>query len=649
MANADVPSLDLGSLSQSLQNIYDIGTMDTTIDNDLGSGYVIQIGTEDFKGINIRRSDTPNTYLPEFTNKPDITLKCEQCGYFVDISTLLEHRKYHASLVIMKYKCDSLPESWEELFKRRNQLIRKIKQSTSCDLPPDPHQIQVIDEAYEYMKAHLEDTFHAFRHVEENIDTSVNGVALNCSPSCVYAVGIASSANRKWKSSMEDTKIYQDCFGDDSEKCYLGIFDGHNGHTAAETASTEFHKILLSEMRKFDPKTKSSELQNIDDNQSEAEVGDSADLYGESVNLVQQIIKICEEKYQQVFGEATDDPPKKCKGSSKFKTIFSERMSEAYKKAYRLFDILLSYGKDERSKVRWSGCSALNIVIQNTQSDTNSQQNNPSEQSLKEIGLIHLANAGNVNCLLIRGNRSYRLNKQHSPDNIKERKRVIKAGGNINMASSDCPVNGVLSTTRGLGNHGDIKMKKSVIVEPYTTCVSIDQYAQFVVMASSGVWEVFSDEEVASLLLKLLPCNQIPIPSPISDSIASLLKHEDPLVPNATSTSRDSLSVPSISTRAAQNKMEWTDVKPDTLTIAADLNTEIGSHRGDDHDTILHDNEMMSVPVNCDIPDHKPQTVSDFRRELAKSMAEYLVQAALLAGSRDNITVMITLLPGSGV
>jgi serine/threonine protein phosphatase PrpC len=64
-------------------------------------------------------------------------------------------------------------------------------------------------------------------------------------------------------------------------------------------------------------------------------------------------------------------------------------------------------------------------------------------------------------------------------------------------------VNGVLLTTRGLGNHGDKPLKKCVIVEPYTTSAPVDQYAQFLILASRGVWEVFSEKEAASLLIKV--------------------------------------------------------------------------------------------------------------------------------------------------
>jgi serine/threonine protein phosphatase PrpC len=76
-------------------------------------------------------------------------------------------------------------------------------------------------------------------------------------------------------------------------------------------------------------------------------------------------------------------------------------------------------------------------------------------------------------------------------------------GGYISESQKDLKVNGILSATRGLGNHGDPKLKKCVPFEPYTTSVPIDQYAQFLILATKGVWEVFSEEEAATLVCQV--------------------------------------------------------------------------------------------------------------------------------------------------
>ena len=81
---------------------------------------------------------------------------------------------------------------------------------------------------------------------------------------------------------------------------------------------------------------------------------------------------------------------------------------------------------------------------------------------------------------------------------------VPSPGGNISESERELRLNGVLATTRGLGNHGDPGLKKCVITEPYTTSVKIDQYAQFLILATNGVWDVFSEDEAAALLMQVL-------------------------------------------------------------------------------------------------------------------------------------------------
>ena len=44
-----------------------------------------------------------------------------------------------------------------------------------------------------------------------------------------------------------------------------------------------------------------------------------------------------------------------------------------------------------------------------------------------------------------------------------------------------------------------------------------------------------------------------------------------------------------------------------------------------------------------------PISREEVQREFARAMAERLVQAALLAGAKDNITATVVLLPGCGL
>lgn len=94
---------------------------------------------------------------------------------------------------------------------------------------------------------------------------------------------------------------------------------------------------------------------------------------------------------------------------------------------------------------------------------------------------------------------SYKLTKFH----CKHWVTYFIKGGTITSSSKKNHVNGVLSTTRGLGNHGDLSLKKCVLVEPYATNVVVDQYAQFLVLGTTGIWDIFSDQEVANLLMRV--------------------------------------------------------------------------------------------------------------------------------------------------
>jgi hypothetical protein len=78
---------------------------------------------------------------------------------------------------------------------------------------------------------------------------------------------------------------------------------------------------------------------------------------------------MCEDKYEELITprrkkSAKDGDEQKENKNKKQKAPFTIKMESALAKSYYLTDILLSYGKDERSKVRWSGCSGVTVVIQ---------------------------------------------------------------------------------------------------------------------------------------------------------------------------------------------------------------------------------------------------------------------------------------------
>lgn len=313
---------------------------------------------------------------------PDISIRCEKCNSIVSLPALKDHRNYHQALSLLRYGNDE-PKNSDLLLKRRNFVLRKLKSAATKEKPVAPEHISEINNAFEYLKSILDGNFEEFRQVREDVNAQVGGVALNCSPDCVMAVGIAASSNERWKSYMEDARTFQDCFGEDRRKSFFGLYDGYHGRFAAEVAASELHKLLLNEMIKFDPRTKSvlggnflndHDISNYKFERPDTTQSERVFLYDESVNIIQNIINMCESKYDDMIKKMDDTPENKQKDDSekaenakkkkKTKSPFELKMQNAFSKAYYLLDILLSYGKDENSKIRWSGCSATTCVIQ---------------------------------------------------------------------------------------------------------------------------------------------------------------------------------------------------------------------------------------------------------------------------------------------
>ena len=92
--------------------------------------------------------------------------------------------------------------------------------------------------------------------------------------------------------------------------------------------------------------------------------------------------------------------------------------------------------------------------------------------------------------------------------------------------------------------------------------------------------------------------------------------------------------------------------------IDQDMQTEIGSRHGNqdedsgneaDVDTCLDNLSPFPGCLSRISMNGGPLTREQVQRNQAKMMAEHLVQAALLAGAKDNVSVMVVLLPGCGL
>ncbi|XP_074581611.1 protein kinase and PP2C-like domain-containing protein [Curcuma longa] len=111
---------------------------------------------------------------------------------------------------------------------------------------------------------------------------------------------------------------------------------------------------------------------------------------------------------------------------------------------------------------------------------------------------IYVANAGDCRAIISRKGCPIPLSKDHVASCPEERTRVMEEGAEVKWQVDTWRVgSAALQVTRSIG---DDDMKPAVTAKPeiVETCISSND--EFLVMASDGLWDVMSNEEVVSLI-----------------------------------------------------------------------------------------------------------------------------------------------------
>ncbi|RZC79171.1 hypothetical protein C5167_003857 [Papaver somniferum] len=124
---------------------------------------------------------------------------------------------------------------------------------------------------------------------------------------------------------------------------------------------------------------------------------------------------------------------------------------------------------------------------------------------------LFVANAGDCRTILCRGGTAFpltkdvtvlmcrRISKQdHTASCVEERERVIRAGGQVKWQVDNWRVGtAALQVTRSIG---DDDLKPAVTAEPEITETTLTSEDEYLVMASDGLWDVVSREDVISII-----------------------------------------------------------------------------------------------------------------------------------------------------
>lgn len=117
-----------------------------------------------------------------------------------------------------------------------------------------------------------------------------------------------------------------------------------------------------------------------------------------------------------------------------------------------------------------------------------------------------VANVGDCRAVLSRHGRAIEMSKDHRPNCVNERTRVLSLGGFID----DGYLNGQLGITRAIGDwhlegmKGTSGREGPLSAEPELKMMTLTKEDEFLIIASDGIWDVFSSQNAVDFARRRL-------------------------------------------------------------------------------------------------------------------------------------------------
>ncbi|KAK7811212.1 hypothetical protein U0070_026552, partial [Myodes glareolus] len=572
-----------------------------------------------------KRARTPSDHeesIEQLSYSQMVTFPCSVCHQEINTAGTFLHKKHHNALSMLGFQ-------WMGGKKPKPSVISIQRQFLISNLLTSfmfsEKVLQSMNYAFELLwKKQVPSYFRLCDKVGHTSTHSPNICHL-----VIKGVAICGNSNSTWKADPNSKFTVTNDFGGKANVCFFGLFDGHHGSAAADLASEEFQVLLLHQLSNQDP---------------------SYQMTAEQQQLIDSFQTVFREEYRA----------KEEAFSSTYKTFRTHRreyeeIHKVFAKAFWRMDRLLRLGRNEVSRVRWSGCSALTCILEGTIKNpytskdlTKTEQQGVESfhsQKIPQIisGVLHIASAGNVQAVLCRNGKGFCLTKEHTTRNTKERRRVLQRGAVI---SSNGLLEGHIKTTRGLGFHGNLTLKKFIIPAPQTISVPLDDLCQFLIVATNGLWEVLDKKEVTALVITLFhayketyvsgpknkswPSNE-PL-SPSDSNIRVLFQYKPEYGEAMSTTNLMKRSSDSIHSEACIHQAK---------------NAETFSPEGSNYDPCSN-KETNSLPnIDSKKGSKEELDAKNFYEGAAEYIGCELISAALEGGSRDSITVMVMFLNGS--
>ncbi|KAI5595849.1 hypothetical protein POPTR_003G183800v4 [Populus trichocarpa] len=265
------------------------------------------------------------------------------------------------------------------------------------------------------------------------------------------------SSMQGWRTTMEDSHAaYPDL---DISTSFFGVYDGHGGQAVAKFCAKYLHQQVLRQESYLSGDLGTS-LQKAFLRMDEMMRGqrgwrELASL-GDNIDKVSGMIEglIWSPRRGQVNGSLDDWPSEEGPHSS-------------------------FHGPT-------SGSTACVAIIRNNQ--------------------LFVANAGDSRCVISRKGQAFDMSKDHKPDLVVERERIVNAGGFIVVGR----VNGTLNLSRAIGD-AELKQNKKLPAEqqivtanPDIRTVELCDDDEFLVLACDGIWDCMSSQQLVDYVREQL-------------------------------------------------------------------------------------------------------------------------------------------------
>lgn len=112
------------------------------------------------------------------------------------------------------------------------------------------------------------------------------------------------------------------------------------------------------------------------------------------------------------------------------------------------------------------------------------------------------AHAGDSRAVLCRDKKAVRLTEDHKPDRVDELARVEDIGGEVIYRGNCFRVMGDLAMSRSFGDLRLKDPKPYVICDPEIRIEELTPKDEFIILASDGLWDVFTDQRAVDLVRK---------------------------------------------------------------------------------------------------------------------------------------------------